>query len=255
MSEIVIKIIRAILYFFLFILVLRIIGIGYEELIKKGALVEEMKKNFQESKEKFIQDIKKSVGWENIFPNSETIMTEGLKLNLELFQDSKKFFSILFSVSQNNIYWKIGQNQPSFLSIFLSPLFQWNNYELKKEELEDIKMLENILTKIGIVENLEKINQGYKIEINKEKLKNGIFEWKKDWKTKEGEKFFEDLGEISGLITIGQKQYIQNIHLKTRSLDIILKVENLEERISKMKKEESLENFLISLFQKYAQLF
>jgi hypothetical protein len=109
-------------------------------------------------------------------------------------------------------------------------------YQIKSEELEDFKRLKEILEKKGIFTKFERMNGGYNFEVDKEKLKSGILEWKKDLPKENVEDFFKNFEKISGKLLVDEKNLVRTIELEGNSTKVIIKFENLEEEIKRKEK-------------------
>jgi hypothetical protein len=122
---------------------------------------------------------------------------------------------------------------------------------VKDEEVKDLKKLKEILEEKGIFKKFERVSDGYEFEIDKEKLKEGIFEWKKEIQIqKEGvENFFKNFEKISGKILVDERNLTKEVELEGNSIKAKIKIENLKEEMEKERKELNFENFLISVFE------
>jgi len=92
---------------------------------------------------------------------------------------------------------------------------------------------------------LKELSDGYEFEIDKEKLKEGIFEWKKEIPKENVENFFKNFRKISGKLFVDEKNLVKEMELEGDSIKAIIKFENLgEEMLRKEKEGLDFEKFL-----------
>jgi hypothetical protein len=213
--------------------------------------IQEGMKEIKEKVGEPLREIKEKVSPEVNLPEN------GLKVYAQIETQATTTVSISLSgiFYGNDLYWKIEslsqmKSQPNIFRFFQNFLYGWKKYQIKSEELEDFKRLKEILEKKGIFTKFERMNGGYNFEVDKEKLKSGILEWKKDLPKENVEDFFKNFEKISGKLLVDEKNLVRTIELEGNSTKVIIKFENLEEEIKRKEKEElDFEKFLISIFE------
>jgi hypothetical protein len=213
----------------------------------------EVQEGFKEIKEKVEEPLKETK--ERVSPEVN-LPESGLKIftQIEIRATTTASFSLSGIINGNDFYWKINsisnfQNQPKIFQFLQNLLYGWKKIQVKDEEVEDLKKLKEILKKDEIFKKFERVSEGYEFEIDKEKLKKGILEWKKEIKEKDIEEFFKNTQKISGKIFVDEKNLMKEIEIEGDSVKIIMKIENLEEEISKEIEGMDFEKFLISIFE------
>jgi hypothetical protein len=233
-----------------FILALYIVLTALQESLQKN----EIQEGFKEIREKIeepLKEVKEKASPQVNLPKS------GLKIfaQIEIRATTTASFTLSGIIDGNDLYWKINsdsnfQNQEKSFQFLQNLLYGWEKSQVKNEEVKDLKKLKEILEKEGIFEKFEKVNDGYELEIDKEKLKNGIFEWKKEIPKENVEDFLKNFKEISGKLLVDERNLVKEIELEGNSTKVIIKIENLgEEMERKEKKELDFEKFLISIFE------
>jgi len=221
----------------------------YQSLPKK-----EIQEGFKEIKKKVeepLKEVKEKVSPEVNLPE------KGLKIfaQVEIQTSTPAYFTISGIVDGNDLYFKINQignsqNQFKTFKFFQNLIYGWKKFQLKKEDVEELKKLKEILEKEGIFKKFERVSDGYEFEIDKEKLKNGIFEWKKEILNENVENFFKNLEKISGKLFTNERNLVKRIEVEGNSIKAIIKLDNLEEEMIRKKEELDFEKFLISIFEK-----
>jgi hypothetical protein len=223
-------------------------------LIKESFPKEEIQKGFEEMKEKVEEPLKeteKSIGSQVNLPEN------GLKLNTQVEVRATTTVSFSFSaiVDGNELYWKIKpenipQNRPGIFQFFQPLIFDWKKTQIKEEELKELEELKEIFEKKSIFKRFEKIGDRYEFEIDKENLKSGLSEWKREIQEKDIEEFLESAQNIVGRIFVDEKNFAKKVEIEGNSFKIVSEIENLEEEISRKETEEmDFEKFLISIFE------
>jgi hypothetical protein len=221
--------------------------------LQKALPKKEIQEGFKEVKEKVEEPLKEIK--EKINPQVN-LPEKGLKISAQI-ESQTTTASLFFSaiVDGNDLYWRIEQsgvlqNQSRTFQFLQNLLYGWKKIQVKKEQVEDLKKLEEILKEKGIFKKFERVSDGYEFEIDKERLKSGIFEWKKEIQKKDIEEFFKNFEKISGKILVDERNLTKEIELEGNSLKAIIKFENFEEEMIRKEREVlDLEKFLISIFE------
>jgi len=164
-------------------------------------------------------------------------------------------FTLSGVVDGNDIYWRINSiisSQPPLKTFqFLQNLFFGRKkIQVKNEEVEELKKLKEILEKDGVFRKFERVEKGYEFEIDTEKLKDRIFEWRREISKENVDNFFKNFERISGKLLVDEKNLVKEIELEGNFVKAIIKLENLEEEMLRKEKEElDLEKLLISIFE------
>jgi hypothetical protein len=249
MKEIFFKIIGFLIKVGVFLFALYIVLNALQESLPK----KEIQKEFEEIRERVekpLKEVKEKISPEVNLPE------KGLKISaqIEIRATTTTSFSLSGIVDGNDLYWKINslsnsQNQFKTFQFLENLLYGWKKFQVKDEEVEGLKKLKEILEKRGIFKKFERVSDGYEFEIDKEKLKEGIFEWKKEIQKEGVENFFKNFEKISGKILIDERNLTKEVELEGNSIKAKIKIENLKEEIEKERKKLNLENFLISVFE------
>jgi hypothetical protein len=213
----------------------------------------EIQKGFEEIRKKIenpLKEVKEKVSPEVNLPE------KGLKISaqIEIHATTTTSLSLSGIIDGNDLYWKINplsdsQNQLKTFPFLQNLLYGWKKFQVKDEEIESLKKLKEILEKRGIFKKFERVDDGYEFEIDKEKLKEGIFEWKKEIQKEGVENFFKNFEKISGKILVDERNLTKEVELEGNSIKAKIKIENLKEEMNKERKELNFENFLISVFE------
>jgi hypothetical protein len=254
MKESLLKIIGHLIKFFVIFLALFLTL----NILEKSLPKKEIQKEFEEMKEKVqepIREVKEKISPEIELPKA------GLKMSsqIEVRATTTNFLLSEIIVSGNDLYFKITptttanfQAVPKFLNFFYNWLYDWKKIQLKESDVKEFEKLKEILEKKEIYKRFEKVKDCYEFEIDKEKLKSGILEWKKEIKERDIEEFFKNTQKISGKIFVDEKNFVKEIEIEGDSVKIIMKIENLEEEILRKETEEmDFEKFLISIFETF----
>jgi hypothetical protein len=222
--------------------------------LKEALPRKEMQERIKEIKEKVgepLREIKEKISPEVNLPE------KGLKISIqiEIRATTTASFSLSGIIDRNDLYWKINpinnsQNQFKTFQFLENLLYGWKKFQVKNEGVEDLKKLKEILEGKGIFRKFEKVGDGYEFEIDKEKLKEGIFEWKKEIQKEGVENFLKNFEKISGKIFVDERNLTKEIELEGNSIKVKIKIENLKEEVEKERRELNFENFLISIFEK-----
>jgi uncharacterized membrane-anchored protein YhcB (DUF1043 family) len=212
-----------------------------------------IRKEFEEVKEKIEEPLKEVK--EKIAPEVN-LSEKGLKIFAQIeIGTTTDSFSLSGIIDGNDLYWKLNspsdsQNQLKTFQFLQNLIYGWKKFQVKDKEVEDLKKLKEILERKGIFKKFEKVHDGYEFEIDKEKLKEGIFEWKKEIPKENVEAFFKDSKEIFGKLLLDEKKLVKEMRLEGNSTKAIIKFENLEEEMKRKEgKELDFEKFLISIFE------
>lgn len=249
MKEIYLKIIRFSISFLMVFFTLFLIS--KSEILEKIFLELKFQKEVEQIKEKIdeVKEIPKKLE-PAVGEKIENLPKTGLRLEFEIeskINPQNSFFANLI-LDNNNLYWKIIPKNSQQGLPFSGFLFEWRKYQLKEDEFDNLKELKEILEEKKFFEKFEKKNEEYEFRINKEKLKDGILEWKKEIPPKDLENFFENIGEISGKIYIDDENFMKGLELEDKNIRIIAKIENLDKDILQ-KEGENLEKFLTSILK------
>jgi hypothetical protein len=250
MKETFLKIIGFLIKVGVFLLALYIVLNALQESLPK----KEIQKGFEGIREKVeepLKEVKEKVSPEVNLPE------KGLKIfaQIEIHATTTASFSLSGIIDGNDLYWKINpfsdsQNQLKTFPFLQNLLYGWKKFQVKDEEVEGLKKLKEILEGKGILKKFERVSDGYEFEIDKEKLKEGIFEWKKEIQKKDVEEFLKNFEKISGKLFVDEKNLIKRIEVEGDSIKAIIKFENLEEEMLRKEEEElDFEKFLISIFE------
>jgi hypothetical protein len=249
MKEIFFKIIGFLIKVGVFLLALYIVLNAIQESLPK----KEIQKGLEEIREKVeepLKEVKEKVSPEVNLPE------KGLKISaqIEIHATTTTSFSLSGIIDGNDLYWKINplsdsQNQLKTLPFLQNLLYGWKKFQVRDEEVEGLKKLKEILEEKGIFKKFERVSDGYEFEIDKEKLKEGIFEWKKEIPKEGVENFFKNFEKISGKILVDERNLTKEVELEGNSIKAKIKIENLKEEMNKERKELNFENFLISVFE------
>ena len=249
MKEFFLKIIGFLIKVGVFLLALCIVLNALKESLPK----KEIQKGLEEIREKVeepLKEVKEKVGPE------VNLSEKGLKISaqIEIHATTTTSFSLSGIINGNDLYWKINplsdsQNQLKTFSFLQNLLYGWKKFQVKDEEVEGLKKLKKILEEKGIFKKFERVSDGYEFEIDKEKLKEGIFEWKKEIQKEGVENFFKNFEKISGKILVDERNLTKEVELEGNSIKAKIKIENLKEEMEKERKELNFENFLISVFE------
>jgi hypothetical protein len=249
MKEFFLKIIGFLIKVGVFLLAFYIVLNALQESLPK----KEIQKGLKEIREKVeepLKEVKEKVSPEVNLPE------KGLKISaqIEIHATTTTSFSLSGIIDGNDLYWKINplsdsQNQLKTFPFLQNLLYGWKKFQLQNGEVEDLKKLKEILEEKGIFKKFERVSDGYEFEIDKEKLKEGIFEWKKEIQKEGVENFFKNFEKISGKILVDERNLTKEVELEGNSIKAKIKIENLKEEMNKERKELNFENFLISVFE------
>jgi len=249
MKEFFLKIIGFLIKVGVFLLALYVVLNALQESLPK----KEIQKGLKEIREKVeepLKEVKEKVGPE------VNLSEKGLKISaqIEIHATTTTSFSLSGIINGNDLYWKINplsdsQNQLKTFSFLQNLLYGWKKFQVKDEEVEGLKKLKKILEEKGIFKKFERVSDGYEFEIDKEKLKEGIFEWKKEIQREEIKNFLKNFEKISGKILVDERNLTKEVELEGNSIKAKIKIENLKEEMEKERKELNFENFLISVFE------
>jgi hypothetical protein len=250
MKEFFLKIIGFLIKVGVFLLALYIVLNALQESLPK----KEIQKGFEGIREKVeepLKEVKEKVSPEVNLPE------KGLKIfaQIEIHATTTTSFSLSGIIDRNDLYWKINplsdsQNQLKTFPFLQNLLYGWKKFQVKDGEVEDLKKLKEILEEKGIFKKFERVDDGYEFEIDKEKFKEGIFEWKKEIPKENVENFFKNFRKISGKLFVDKKNLAKEMELEGDSIKAIIKFENLEEEMLRKEKEGlDFEKFLISIFE------
>jgi len=249
MKEFFLKIIGFLIKVGVFLLALYIVLNALQQSLPKR----EIQKGFEEIRKKIenpLKEVKEKVSPEVNLPE------KGLKISaqIEIHATTTTSLSLSGIIDGNDLYWKINplsdsQNQLKTFPFLQNLLYGWKKFQVKDEEIESLKKLKEILEKRGIFKKFERVDDGYEFEIDKEKLKEGIFEWKKEIQKEGVENFFKNFEKISGKILVDERNLTKEVELEGNSIKAKIKIENLKEEMNKERKELNFENFLISVFE------
>ena len=251
MKEFFLKVIGLLIRAGVFIFALYIVLSAIEQSLPKKKIQEEFKEKKREI-EGPLKEIKEKVIPEVKLPE------KGLKIFAEIEIQTTTTASFILSgiVDGNDLYWKIDiisdlQDQLKTFQFLQNSFFGWKKFEVKNEKVEELKKLKEILEKDGIFKRFERVERGYEFEIDAEKLKNRIFDWKEEIPRENIEGFFKNFKKISGKLLVDEKNMAKRIELEGNYVNAIIKIENLEEEMLRKEKEEKLdvENLLISIFE------
>jgi hypothetical protein len=213
----------------------------------------EIQKGLEEIREKVENPLKEVK--EKVIPEVN-LPEKGLKIfaQIEIHATTTASFSLSGIIDGNDLYWKINplsdsQNQLKTFQFLQNLLYGWKKFQVKEEEVEGLRKLKEILEKRGIFKKFERVGDGYEFEIDKEKLKEGIFEWKKEIQKEGVENFFKNFEKISGKVLVDERNLTKEVKLEGNSIKAKIKIENLKEEMNKERKELNFENFLISVFE------
>ena len=214
----------------------------------------EIQEGFKEVKKKVeepLKEVKEKLSPEVNLPE------KGLKIfaQIEVQTSTPAYFAISGIIDGNDLYFKLNQigdsqDQLKTFKFIQNLIYGWKKFQLKKEDVEELKKLEEILEKEEIFKKFERVSEGYEFEIDKEKLKNGIFEWKKEIPKENVENFFKNFEKISGKLFTNERNFVKRIEVEGNSIKAIIKLDNLEEEMIRKKEELDFEKFLISIFEK-----
>jgi hypothetical protein len=252
MKEIFFKIIGFLIRVGVFLFALYIVLNALHQSLPK----KEIQKGFEEIKEKVekpLKEVKEKISPEVNLPE------KGLKIfaQIEIRATTTASLSLSGIINGNDLYWKINslsdsQNQLKTFQFLQNLLYGWKKFQVKDEEVEDLKKLKEILEGKGILKKFERISDGYEFEIDKEKLKEGIFEWKKEIPKENVENFFKNFRKISGKLFVEERNLIKEMELEGDSIKAIIKFENLREEMLRKEKEGlDFETLLISIFENF----
>jgi hypothetical protein len=250
MKEFFLKIIGFLIKVGVFLLALYIVLNALQESLPK----KEIQKGFEGIREKVeepLREVKEKVSPEVNLPE------KGLKIfaQIEIHATTTTSFSLSGIIDRNDLYWKINplsdsQNQLKTFPFLQNLLYGWKKFQVKDGEVEDLKKIKEILEEKGIFKKFERVSDGYEFEIDKEKLKEGIFEWKKEIPKENVENFLKNFRKISGKLFVDEKNLAKEMELEGDSIKAIIKFENLEEEMLRKEKEGlDFEKFLISIFE------
>jgi hypothetical protein len=249
MKQIFFKIIGFLIRVGVFLFALYIVLNALQEFLPK----KEIQRGFEEIREKVekpLKEVKEKVSPEMNLPE------KGLKIfaQIEIHATTTASFSLSGIIDGNDLYWKINplsdsQNQLKTFQFLENLLYGWKKFQVKDEEVEGLKKLKKILEEKGIFKKFERVSEGYEFEIDKEKLKEGIFEWKKEIQREGVENFLKNFEKISGKILVDERNLTKEVELEGNSIKAKIKIENLKEEMEKERKELNFENFLISVFE------
>jgi hypothetical protein len=250
MKEIFFKIIGFLIKVGVFLFALYIVLNALQESLPK----KEIQKGLKEIREKVenpLKEVKEKISPEVNLPE------KGLKIfaQIEIHATTTTSFSLSGIIDGNDLYWKINplsdfQNQLKTFPFLQNLLYGWKKFQVKDEEVKDLKKLKEILEEKGIFKKFERVSDGYEFEIDKEKLKEGIFEWKKEIPKENVENFFKNFRKISGKLFVDEKNLIKEMEIEGDSIKAVIKFENLEDEMLRKEKEKSdFEKFLISVFE------
>jgi len=158
----------------------------------------------------------------------QNLPEESLKMSLKIESKKVPSFTFNLAIKENEIFFKVP--------------FGWRKIEVGKENLKDFEKLIEILKERGIFEKFQRKNNEVEFLVNNEKLKEAIFEWKKDEKLREG---ISNLGDIGGKIFYNENREIEKIEIEMREGKIKIEFQNLKEK----GESENLENLILSLLK------
>jgi hypothetical protein len=242
------------------IVILIIFAVFYSMLhsIQKVFSQKGISKQFEKIKEEFQKSLKEIE--EKTSPKIE-LPQSGLKISsqIEILATSTLSFSIKSIVSENELYWKIESGStpkslPEFFQ-FLSPLiYDWRKVQISEKDVEDLKILGEILKKKWVFKKIKMINGGYEFAIDKEKFENEFLKKKKEIGESGGtlEEFLKGFKEISGKVYFERGNLIKKMEIfgkgvENESVKVVFEFENLREEMVKNKEGENFERVLISI--------
>jgi hypothetical protein len=223
-------------------------------ILQKALPKREIQEGFKEMKEKVeepFREMKEKISSEVNLPE------KGLKIyaQIEVQTTTTASFTLSAIVDGNDLYWKINQTngpkeQLKRFQFLQNLIYGWKKIQMKNNEVEDLQKLKQILEEKGIFKKFERVSDGYEFEIDKEKLKEGIFKWKKEIPRESIESFFKSFERISGKVLVDERNLTKEVEFEGDSIRAKIKFENLEEEmVSKEKEKLNFEKFLISIFE------
>jgi len=250
MKEFFLKIIGFLIRAGFFIFALYLVLITFQQSLPKKES-QEWIKEIREKVESPLKEIREKASPEVELPE------KGLRIFAQINIQTTTIVSFTLSgvVDGNDIYWRINSiisSQPPLKTFqFLQNLFFGRKkIQVKNEEVEELKKLKEILEKDGVFRKFERVEKGYEFEIDTEKLKDRIFEWRREISKENVDNFFKNFERISGKLLVDEKNLVKEIELEGNFVKAIIKLENLEEEMLRKEKEElDLEKLLISIFE------